>query len=203
MWYLYRMKEDEMAQATLPGIDLAIGAKGEAWHVVTQRNPHAAKVKTQCGRYVEPTAFEVDVDARAVSHKGVKVCAACRTRLVAAGNGDASNHEEDNPMSTTATPRRGRRRAATPVRPAQAPIGKKALDDAIAKVARLRASTPELTAELTPKRAEHERHLAKMISADAYFLGRMSPDAAAATVKKKVARIEERVRERNALRTGK
>lgn len=214
-------KDDEiMATRTTEGLaDFALVKGAKTIHELVEHpvaNEDALKQKRGlglCGQIVPVGSTIVEgVDERAVVVIGTPVCSKCLKKRRDAQAVATDTKEGPVPTKTTsrktssATPRAtgpkaAASRAKTPA--STKPIGKAALDKAVKKAAQLRTTTPELSANLTKKQREEEKHLAKMISADVYFLGLLKPDASEATVQAKLDRIETRVKARNALRRGK
>lgn len=190
-------------------VDLArIGSNlSGVWHIVQAREygslealgAQADIVETLCGRRQKQAGdLERDVDANVVQHKGVKVCADCKT-IIDAGGGP---QKEERPMSTTTTEKKTTAKKA-PARE-EKPISAADLKKAIARAERAIASQPARTErELTERQADDAHRLGKSIAADRWNLKQAKAGkTSAVVVAGMVERIESRVQERNKIRLG-
>lgn len=187
-------------------VDLARITKAGAWHFVDEHVADGelgpAVVNVVCGGTRDALELELGVDALVIRHRGSDVCGNCRSiHTYRTHNPGTEPEKEDVTMATTTAPRT--RKSSSSSRSVKK-VTKQELEKAIKRADRAIATQPKrTTADLTKRQAEKAFVLGKGISADRWRLSLAKPGvSSSSTIAGMVERIEARVAERNALRTG-
>lgn len=200
-------------------VDLVKIGEGKTWHHVAAEAPargdDPATATTVCGKTTAvepiPEAVERGVDSRAEQHRGAKVCAHCRAGGSTLSSAKTKTEpttddaQEANDMTATKTkPKTTTRRPAATNGDAR-PVTRADLEKAIARAEKAIATQPARTeVDLTDAKAEKAFRLGKAIAADRWLLKKaVAGKTSAETVATMVARIEQRVADRNAIRAAK